>query len=56
MYKKMKCNVELENESNLHVVKKGIFRDEQTVMLGMWPWNTEPDTVVCDMFIPKSTS
>jgi len=35
MYKKMKCNVELENESNLHVVKKGIFRDEQTVMLGM---------------------
>jgi hypothetical protein len=35
MYKKLKCNVELENESNLHDVKMGIFRDEQTVMLGM---------------------
>jgi hypothetical protein len=35
MYKKMNCIVELENESNLHVVEMGIFRDEQTVMLGM---------------------
>jgi hypothetical protein len=35
MYEKMKRNVELENESNLHVEEMGIFRDEQTVMLGM---------------------
>jgi hypothetical protein len=35
MYKELKCNVELENESNLHDVEMGIFRDEQTVMLGM---------------------
>jgi hypothetical protein len=35
MYRKMKCDVELENESNLHVVEMGIFRDEQTIMLGM---------------------
>jgi hypothetical protein len=34
-HKKMKCNVELENESNLRVVEVGIFRDEQTVILGM---------------------
>jgi len=46
MYKKIKCNVELENERNLHV-KMGIFWDEQTVMWGMWRWNTETDTVVC---------
>jgi hypothetical protein len=35
MYKKMKCNVELENESNLHVVEMSIFREEQTVVFGM---------------------
>ena len=35
MYKKMKCTAELENESNLHIVEMGMFRDEQTVMLGM---------------------
>jgi hypothetical protein len=47
--------VELENESNLHIVEMGIFRDEQTVMLGMWHRNTEMDTVVCYTFIHKST-
>lgn len=34
-YKKLKCNMELENESNLHDVEMGIFGDEQTLMLGM---------------------
>ena len=48
--------MELENESNLHDVEMGIFGDEQTLMLGMWHWNIETDTVVCYTFIPKSTS
>jgi len=55
MYKKIKCNVELENKNNIHV-EMDIFWDEQTVMLGMWRWNTETDTAMCSTVIPKITS